>query len=141
MFTQGEGGWVNNQKCFWCGNKGYIATNCPAEKPSTKNGNHDADSMEQMHMMHAVESDSGDDDELGGKLAEVDRGDDACYFFHQRDTQGLSWDWLLLDSQGSTDMFYNREYLRDSRVADRLTTIQGNARSMVCEKEGVFAMD
>eukprot|EP00804_Cyclotella_cryptica_P023430 CCRYP_020847-RA/>CCRYP_020847-RA protein AED:0.40 eAED:-0.81 QI:0/-1/0/1/-1/1/1/0/516 len=141
MFVQGDGGRMDNRKCFRCRKKGHITTNCPADKPGAAS-EEDKDG-EHMHTMRAVESDdddsesyeSEDEDEGGG----VDGDDDAVYFFHQRETKGLSRDWLLLDSQSSTDMFCNREYLRDVRAVARPTTIHCNAGSTVCMKEGCFS--
>lgn len=143
MFAQGDGARIDNRKCFCSGKKGHIATNCPAEKPgATSKEDNDG---EHIHTMQAVESDSdGSDnygeceDKVGG---DMDGVNDALYFFHQCEGKGLSREWLLLDSQSSTDMFCNREYLRDVRAAARPTTIHCNAGSTVCKKEGIFSTE
>eukprot|EP00804_Cyclotella_cryptica_P019093 CCRYP_021211-RA/>CCRYP_021211-RA protein AED:0.16 eAED:0.16 QI:0/0/0/0.66/1/1/3/0/1057 len=144
MFAQGDGGRVDNRKCFRCGRKGHIATNCPAEKPGA--ASEEDDDGEHLHTMRAVEGSENEESEgySSGKYEdenEVDGDDDAVYFFHQRDTKGLSRDWLLLDSQSSTDMFCNRDYLRDVKAAARPTTIHCNAGTTVCIKEGIISSE
>eukprot|EP00804_Cyclotella_cryptica_P005871 CCRYP_000147-RA/>CCRYP_000147-RA protein AED:0.12 eAED:0.13 QI:0/0/0/1/0/0/3/0/1214 len=127
--------------CYQCGKKGHIATNCPAKKPGK--GDEDNEEGKQLHTMRAMESDESGDEAYGSEAEEsnVDGDDDAVYFFHPRETKGLSWDWLLLDSQSSMDMFCNRSYLTKVKAATRPTTIHCNAGSTVCTKEGVFSTD
>lgn len=143
MFAQGDGGRPDNRKCFRCGRKGHIATNCPAEKPGVNDGGNGGEEDEHMHTMRAVESDESgeDEDESDDGSIDVDGDDEACYFFHQREGGGLNRNWLLLDSQSSTDMFCNRNYLTNVTAAPRPTTIHCNAGSTVCTKMGIFSTE
>ena len=78
MFAQGNESQMDHRKCFRCGKKGHIATNCPAEKPGpAPDAKNDDDSGDHLHTMCAVESDGS---ESAG--AEDESSDDACYFFH-----------------------------------------------------------
>jgi hypothetical protein len=99
------------RKCFRCKKPGHIAKDCTKPAPS----------QEQMYTMvqgdgTARELDHGGESVSGEEVAEVD-DEDAAYFFGQHSSgisSGLSRDWLLLDSQSSTDMFCNRRYLKTS---------------------------
>eukprot|EP00804_Cyclotella_cryptica_P016582 CCRYP_020530-RA/>CCRYP_020530-RA protein AED:0.64 eAED:0.30 QI:0/-1/0/1/-1/1/1/0/420 len=86
VFAQGDTSRVDNRKCFRCGKKGHIATNCPAEKPTTSDGDGANEEEEHLHTMRAVESkESGQEDHYTStdEEVDVDGDDDACYFFHQ----------------------------------------------------------
>eukprot|EP00804_Cyclotella_cryptica_P007796 CCRYP_001377-RA/>CCRYP_001377-RA protein AED:0.71 eAED:0.39 QI:0/0/0/0.66/0/0/3/0/576 len=81
----------------------------------------DDNNGEHMHTMPAVESDS---EGSGSNKDSAHETEDDMW-----EAKGLSHDWLLLDSQSSTDMFYNRKYLKEVRAAVRPTTIHCNAGS------------
>ena len=84
MFAQGEGGRIENRKCFRCGKKGHIATNCPAEKQGA--ASKEDDDGEHLHTMRAMESDEeGSESYESDEEEEADGDDDAVYFFHQRE--------------------------------------------------------
>lgn len=95
-------------------------------------------------MMMAKDSDleaGGEDKSIfEGDFLDMDE-DEAAYFFGQHAAgiiSGLSKDWLLLDSQSSTDEFCNEKYLTKSRDATQPTIIHCNTGVVQCDKEGVF---
>lgn len=84
--------------------------------------------------MCAVESACLESEDTGNESL-----NEACYFFHQCESKWLSKNWLLLDSQSSTDMFCNSKYLTGISTATKPTMIHCNTRSILCEKMGIFS--
>lgn len=119
----------DRRKCFQCQKQGHIAKDCTEELPR----------QEQMHTMaeskDGQEEASRKDDASGGDEEEV------AYFFGQYAPGiecGFSHDWLLLDSQSSTDMFCNAKYLINIQKTSQPTIINSNAGSTCCDQEGIF---
>jgi hypothetical protein len=125
------------RKCYVCGSTEHLKANCPnKDKEKPVNGDE-----EQMHAM--IECDSNDEsDGPYGVKDEVDaaKGDNDVFFFAQiteiqddevvltqPKVQGPNRDWLFLDSQSSTDMFCNSDYLSHVEDAERPTIIHCNA--------------
>ena len=145
MFAQNDGRQADIQVCHRCGGRGCISQNCPAEKPMEQ----------QMHTIAASDEESQEgsvpevnEDELS-KGSDSD-GDDigrdygTLYFFCQHSSQsssGLSKDWLLLDSQSSTDMFCSKKYLCNIKLAKHATIIHFNVGSIQAMDEGIFDSD
>lgn len=121
------------RKCFRCRKPRHIARDCIES----------ALAEEQMHTM--VEGNGGDMVERSEKSSSLEAPDvddeDAAYFFGQHVGEsgyGLSRDWLLLDSQSSTDMFCNDKYQTDIQDAPQPIVVHCNAGATKCRKEGFF---
>ena len=126
MFAQSSGGGnrggrPDNRTCFRCGKKGHISVDCTEEKPKGKDDDqiHSMDGEEEEDLHAMADQEAADD---------VDGDDEAVYFFNQYSgVGGLNPDWLLLDSQSSTDMFCNAEHINNIRRAAKVTNIRCNA--------------
>jgi hypothetical protein len=132
-----------------------LKANCPNRKEPAdrKDREKPADGdEEQMHVMRECDS-NGKSDGSYGVEDEVDAadGDEDVFFFAQvtekqegevvltqPKVQGLNRDWLLLDSQSSTDMFCNSDYLSHIEDAERPTIIHCNARTSTYTKVAQF---
>ena len=100
-------------KCYNCGEKGHIAPNCPKKK-------------ETANVQHSSASDHQDDQEEKYTENEVNhsqvgewsnyqqvKNSSAKIVMTQKQTQEAMKDWLLLDSQSTTDIFGNKSKLQN----------------------------
>ena len=130
VFAQGSSNNQDSRTCYRCGKKGHISASCPAPKPANK---------EQLHNMAEV---AENDEEQLHAMADEPESDDGsnseeAYFFGQfRD--GLNRNWVLLDSQSSTDMFCNPHLITNIRTSPTTAYIRCNAGVKAITKIGDF---
>jgi len=113
--------------CYACNNRGHYAGDCPdaapEEEPPAVSGNGHAI---QMLQHEEVEGDSDGDD-----------SGQSEFTFNQNSGHGLiPSSWVLLDSQSTVSVFYNKRYLKNIRKAGKTLTVFGVRGSQVSSLVG-----
>jgi hypothetical protein len=140
LFAQDE---ERSIKCYKCGGP-HLKRDCPKLKKEEE----DKPAEEQLHAMTDFEDDDGSvgSDSSPGVVLDAIDDDEGYFFFAQVEEvlaqpegdKSLNKNWLLLDSQSSTDMFCNSDYLTDICDAPTPTIIRCNAGKSLCTKKGMF---
>jgi hypothetical protein len=145
--TEGEGEpperkpqpWHSKMTCRQCDKVGHIAYFCKAKVKASSNTqdgevNEDADT----NLLEAVRDDCNEDYYSDLFLCEADDHRSASFLKDGINGGRIPKDWVLLDSQSTTDAFSNPDLLKDIHEVRGSLTIHTQAGKMVTKLRGTL---
>ena len=129
-FAQKGTKWIDNITCYNCQGKGHFAKDCPKKQQATSNAQTDNPSSGDAEKSNNInEEDNGSKKQTnffisGISIHNTDEGKE-----HLKRV-------ALLDNQSTTDIFCNKDYLRNIRKVDEALHLNTNAGTLVCNKKG-----